>query len=69
MIDILVRRNIKAIKHAEEELETYLSTETNNIPEQYLESLFNKIEKLIDHLSALNRRGGYYEFKKSNNNK
>ena len=70
MIDIvkLIKRNNKAFKKVKEKLEILLSTETTT-PEEYRDGLYEQIEKVVDQLSLLHRRGGYYEFKKSDNNK
>ena len=67
-IDKLIERNNKAFEKTKEKLEKLLSTETNT-PEEYRDGLYEQIEKVVDQLSVLHRRGGYYEFKKSNNNK
>ena len=68
MIDKLIERNNKAFEKTKEKLEKLLSVETNT-PEEYRDGLYETIEKVVDQLSVLHRRGGYYEFKKSNNNK
>ncbi len=67
-IDKLIERNNKAFEEVKEKLELLLSTETTT-PEEYRDGLYEQIEKVVDQLSVLHRRGGYYEFKKSNNNK
>ncbi len=67
-IDKLIKRNNKAFKKVKEKLEILLSTETTT-PEEYRDGLYEQIEKVVDQLSLLHRRGGYYEFKKSDNNK
>ena len=67
-IDKLIERNDKAFEEVKEKLELLLSTETTT-PEEYRDGLYEQIEKVVDQLSVLHRRGGYYEFKKSNNNK
>ena len=68
MIDKLIERNNKAFEKTKEKLEKLLSVETNT-PEEYRDGLYETIEKVVDQLSVLHRRGGYYEFKKSNDNK
>ena len=67
-IDKLIERNNKAFEEVKEKLELLLSTETTT-PEEYRDGLYEQIEKVVDQLSVLHRRGGYYEFKKSNDNK
>ena len=67
MIDKLIKRNDKAFQETKEKLEKLLSVETTT-PEEYRDGLYETIEKVVDQLSALHRRGGYYEFKKSNDN-
>ena len=67
-IDKLIERNNKAFEEVKEKLGLLLSTETTT-PEEYRDGLYEQIEKVVDQLSVLHRRGGYYEFKKSNNNK
>jgi len=67
-IDKLIERNNKAFEEVKEKLELLLSAETTT-PEEYRDGLYEQIEKVVDQLSVLHRRGGYYEFKKSNNNK
>jgi len=67
-IDKLIERNNKTSKKVNEKLEKLLSIETTT-PEEYRDGLYEQIEKVVDQLSVLHRRGGYYEFKKSNNNK
>ena len=68
MIDKLIERNDKAIAELKEKVEKLLSTETTT-PEEYRDGLYEQIERVVDQLSILHRRGGYYEFKKSDNNK
>jgi hypothetical protein len=68
MIDKLIERNSKFFKEKEEQLNQLLAVETKT-PEAYREGLYEKIDKTVDELSLLHRRGGYYEFKKSNDNK
>jgi hypothetical protein len=68
MIDKLIKRNDKAFQETKEKLEKLLSVETTT-PEEYRDGLYETIEKVVDQLSALHRRGGYYEFKKTDNNK
>jgi hypothetical protein len=67
-IDKLIERNNKAFEKTKEKLEKLLSTETTT-PEGYRDGLYEHIERVVDQLSVLHRRGGYYEFKKSDNNK
>ena len=67
MIDKLIERNNDSFKKKEEELNKLLAVETKT-PEVYREGLYEKIDKTVDQLSLLHRRGGYYEFKKSNDN-
>ena len=68
MIDKLIERNNKAFEETKEKLEKLLLVETTT-PEEYRDGLYKQIEQVVDHLSVLHRRGGYYEFKKSDNNK
>ena len=68
MIDKLMERNDKAFKETKEKLEKLLSVETTT-PEEHRDGLYKQIEKVVDDLSLLHRRGGFYEFKKSNDNK
>jgi len=68
MIDKLIERNDKAFQETKEKLEKLLALETTT-PEEYRGGLYEKIEKVVDHLSILHRRGGFYEFKKTNDNK
>ena len=68
MIDKLIERNNKAFEETKEKLEKLLLVETTT-PEEYRDGLYKQIEQFVDHLSVLHRRGGYYEFKKSDNNK
>ena len=68
MIDKLIERNNKAFEETKEKLEKLLALETTT-PEEYLGGLYEKIENVVDALSILHRRGGFYEFKKTNNNK
>ena len=68
MIDKLIERNDKAFAELKEKVEKLLSTETTT-PEEYRDGLYEQIERVVDQLSILHRRGGYYEFKKSDNNK
>ena len=68
MIDKLIERNDKAFAELKEKMEKLLSTETTT-PEEHRDGLYEQIEKVVDQLSILHRRGGYYEFKKSDNNK
>ena len=68
MIDKLIERNNKAFEETKEKLEKLLLVETTT-PEEYRDGLYEQIEKVVDQLSILHRRGGYYEFKKSDNNK
>ena len=67
-IDKLIERNNKAFEKTKEKLEKLLSTETTT-PEEHRDGLYEQIERVVDQLSILHRRGEYYEFKKSNNNK
>ena len=67
-IDKLIERNNNFFKKKEEELTKLLAIDTKT-PEKYREGLYEKIDKTVDQLSFLYRRGGYYEFKKSNDNK
>ena len=67
-IDKLIERNNKAFEKTNEKLEKLLSTETTT-PEEHRDGLYEQIERVVDQLSILHRRGEYYEFKKSNNNK
>ena len=67
-IDKLIERNNKAFAEVKEKLEKLFSVETTT-PEKYRDGLYEQIEKVVDQLSVLHRRGGYYEFKKSNDNK
>jgi hypothetical protein len=67
MIDKLIERNNKAFQETKEKLEKLLALETTT-PEEYRGGLYEKIEKVVDALSVFHRRGGYYEFKKSNDN-
>jgi tRNA nucleotidyltransferase (CCA-adding enzyme) len=68
MIDKLIERNDEAFQETKEKLEKLLSVETTT-PEEYRDGLYEQIEKVVDHLSVLHRRGGFYEFKKTNDNK
>ncbi len=68
MIDKLIERNNKAFEETKEKLDKLLSVETTT-PEEYRDGLYKQIEKVVDDLSLLHRRGGFYEFKKSNDNK
>jgi hypothetical protein len=68
MIDKLIKRNEKAFKETKEQLDKLLSVETTT-PEEYRDGLYEAIERIVDRLSLLHLRGGYYEFKKANNNK
>ena len=68
MIDKLIKRNDKAFDESKEKLEKLLSVETTT-PEEHRDGLYQQIEKVVDQLSLLHRRGGFYEFKKTNNNK
>ncbi len=67
-IDKLIERNNAAFKKKEEELNKLLAVETKT-PEEYRDGLYKQIERTVDQLSLLHRRGGYYEYKKVNNNK
>jgi tRNA nucleotidyltransferase (CCA-adding enzyme) len=67
-IDKLIERNDKAFKETKEKLEKLLSVETTT-PEEHRDELYKQIEKVVDDLSLLHRRGGFYEFKKTDNNK
>ena len=67
-IDKLIERNDKAFKETKEKLEKLLSVETTT-PEGHRDGLCEIIEKVVDQLSLLHLRGGYYEFKKINDNK
>ena len=67
-IDKLIERNNKAFEETKEKLEKLLSVETTT-PEEHRDGLYEQIEKVVDQLSILHRRGGYYEYKKSNDNK
>ena len=68
MIDKLIKRNDKAFEKTKEKLEKLLALETTT-PEEYRGGLYEKIENVVDTLSVFHRRGGFYEFKKSNDNK
>ena len=68
MIDKLIERNDKAFQETKEKLEKLLALETTT-PEEYRGGLYEKIENVVDALSIFHRRGGFYEFKKTNNNK
>jgi len=68
MIDKLIERNDEAFQETKEKLENLLSVETTT-PEEHRDGLYEQIEKVVDRLSVLHRRGGFYEFKKTNNNK
>ena len=68
MIDKLIERNDKVFQETKEKLEKLLSVETTT-PEEHRDGLYEQIEKVVDHLSILHRRGGFYEFKKTNDNK
>ena len=68
MIDKLIERNDKAFQETKEKLEKLLALETTT-PEKYRDGLYEKIESVVDSLSVFHRRGGFYEFKKTNNNK
>ena len=68
MIDKLIERNDKAFEETKEKLEKLLSVETTT-PEEHRDGLYKQIEQVVDYLSILHRRGGYYEYKKSNDNK
>ena len=68
MIDKLIERNDKAFQETKEKLEKLLALETTT-PEKYRGGLYEKIENVVDALSVFHRRGGFYEFKKTNNNK
>ena len=68
MIDKLIERNDKAFQETNEKLENLLSVETTT-PEENRDGLYEQIEKVVDRLSVLHRRGGFYEFKKTDNNK
>ena len=67
-IDKLIERNNKAFEKTKEKLEKLLSTETTT-PEGHRDGLYEHIERVVDQLSVLHRRGGFYEFKKTDNNK
>ena len=68
MIDKLIERNDKAFQETKEKLEKLLALETTT-PEEYRGGLYEKIENVVDALSVFHLRGGFYEFKKTNNNK
>ena len=68
MIDKLIERNDKAFQETKEKLEKLLALETTT-PEEYRGGLYEKIENVVDALSIFHRRGGFYEFEKTNNNK
>ena len=68
MIDKLIKRNDKVFAETKEHLEKLLSVETTT-PEEYRDGLYEAIERVVDKLSLLHRRGGYYEYKKANDNK
>ena len=68
MIDKLIERNNKDFREVREKLEKLLAVETTT-PEGYRDGLYETIEKVVDQLSLLHLRGGYYEFKKINDNK
>ena len=68
MIDKLIERNNKAFEETKEKLDKLLALETTT-PEEYRGGLYEKIENVVDALSVFHRRGGFYEFKKTNNNK
>ena len=68
MIDKLIERNDKAFQETKEKLEKLLSVETTT-PEGHRDGLYEAIERVVDKLSLLHRRGGFYEFKKTDNNK
>ena len=68
MIDKLIKRNDKAFEKTKEKLEKLLSVETTT-PEEHRDGLYEAIERVVDKLSLLHRRGGFYEYKKANNNK
>ena len=68
MIDKLMERNDKAFKETKEKLEKLLSVETTT-PEEHRDGLYEAIERVVDKLSLIHLRGGYYGFKKANNNK
>jgi len=68
MIDKLIERNNKAFQEKKDEFEKLLSVETTT-PEEYRDGLYEQIERVVDRLSLLHRRGGFYEFKKTDNNK
>ena len=67
-LDKLIERNDKAFQKVKDKLEKLLSVETTT-PEEYRDGLYEKIDKTVDQLSTLHRRGGYYEFKKADDNK
>ena len=67
-IDKLIERNNKAFEKTKEKLEKLLALETTT-PEEYRGGLYEKIENVVDALSVFHRRGGFYEFKKTDNNK
>ena len=67
-IDKLIERNNKAFEETKEKHEKLLSVETTT-PEEHRDGLYKQIEQVVDYLSILHRRGGYYEYKKSNDNK
>jgi|TARA_E500000305_G_C3932578_1_gene193485 hypothetical protein len=68
MIDKLIERNEQAFRETKEQLDKLLSVETTT-PEEYRDGLYEQIEKMVDRLSILHLRGGYYGFKKANDNK
>jgi tRNA nucleotidyltransferase (CCA-adding enzyme) len=68
MIDKLIERNDKVFAETKEKLEKLLSVETTT-PEENRDGLYEQIERVVDRLSLLHRRGGFYEYKKTNNNK
>jgi hypothetical protein len=68
MIDKLIERNDKAFQETKDKLDKLLALKITT-PEEYRSGLYEKIEKVVDTLSLLHRRGGFYEFKKTNNNK
>ena len=68
MMDKLIKRNDKVFAETKEQLEKLLSVETTT-PEEYRDGLYEAIERVVDKLSLLHRRGGFYEYKKANDNK
>ena len=61
------RGAMEAIGRQPQAYEKKQTTNLKNAP--LVKDIALAIEKVVDQLSLLHRRGGFYEFKKTNNNK